>query len=99
MNNIFTVEIVTEEGSYIKVTGKYEMDMIPEIGPFERGDILTEDKYHGHQIYVALATKDEDGKDGLVLDTKSGHPSIKKPLLKIVPGLHLLVLKNGRESD
>ena len=32
MNNIFTVETVAEEGSYIKVTGKYELDMVPEIG-------------------------------------------------------------------
>jgi len=94
MNNIFTVETVTEEGSYLKVTGEYQLDMIPEIGPFERGDILTEDKYHGHQIYVVFATKDENGKDGLVLDTKSMHPDIKKPLLTIIPGLHLLKQDN-----
>ena len=90
-NNIFTVNTVIEDGSYIKVTGVYQ---IPEGSPFERGDILTEDKYHGHQIYVAFATKDENGKDGLVLDTKSMHPSIEKSLNKIIPGLHLLKIKD-----
>jgi hypothetical protein len=89
--NIFTVDTVIEEGSYIKVTGVYQ---IPEGSPFERGDILTEDKYHGHQIYVAFATKDDDGKDGLVLDTKSMHPSIEKALDKIIPGLHLLKIED-----
>jgi hypothetical protein len=87
INNIFTVDSVIEEGSYIKVTGKY---LIPEGLPFERGDILTEDKYNGHQIYVAFATKDKNGKDGLTLDTKSMHLSIKKSLDTIIPGLHLL---------
>ena len=91
MNNIFKVDTVIEEGSYIKVTGKY---LIPEGLPFERGDILTEDKYHGHQIYVAFATKDENGKDGLTLDTKSMHPSIKKSLDKVSSGLHLLKIED-----
>ena len=91
VNNIFTVDTVIEEGSYIKVTGKY---LIPEGLPFERGDILTEDKYHGHQIYVAFATKDENGKDGLTLDTKSMHPSIKKSLDKVSSGLHLLKIED-----
>ena len=90
-NNIFTVDTVIEDGSYIKVTGVYQ---IPEGSPFERGDILTEDKYHGHQIYVAFATKDDNGKDGLVLDTKSMHPSIEKALDKIIPGLHLLKIED-----
>jgi len=90
-NNIFTVDTVIEDGSNIKVTGVYQ---IPEGSPFERGDILTEDKYHGHQIYVAFATKDDDGKDGLVLDTKSMHPSIEKALDKIIPGLHLLKIED-----
>ena len=91
INNIFTVDSVIEEDSYIKVTGKY---LIPEGLPFERGDILTEDKYHGHQIYVAFATKDENGKDGLTLDTKSMHPSIKKSLDKVSSGLHLLKIED-----
>ena len=91
MNNIFTVDNVIEEGSYIKVTGKY---LIPEGLPFERGNILTEDKYSGHQIYVAFATKDENGKDGLTLDTKSMHPSIKKSLDKVSSGLHLLKIED-----
>jgi hypothetical protein len=91
INNIFTVDSVIEEDSYIKVTGKY---LIPEGLPFERGDILTEDKYHGHQIYVAFATKDENGKDGLTLDTKSMHPSIKKSLDKVSNGLHLLKIED-----
>ena len=91
VNNIFTVDTVTIDGSYIKLTGVYQ---IPESSPFERGDILTEDKYHGHQIYVAFATKDDDGKDGLVLDTKSMHPSIEKALDKIIPGLHLLKIED-----
>ena len=91
VNNIFTVDTVITEGSYIKVTGKY---LIPEGLPFERGNILTEDKYKGHQIYVAFATKDENGKDGLTLDTKSMHPSIKKSLDKVSSGLHLLKIED-----
>ena len=91
VNNIFTVDNVIEEGSYIKVTGKY---LIPEGLPFERGNILTEDKYSGHQIYVAFATKDENKKDGLTLDTKSMHPSIKKSLDKVSSGLHLLKIED-----
>lgn len=93
-NNIFTVDSVIEEGSYIKITGEYQLNMIPECLPFKRGDILTEDKYNGHQIYVAFATKDENGKDGLVLDTKSMHPSIKKSLDTIIVGLHLFKIKD-----
>ena len=94
INNIFTVDSVTTEDSYIKVTGEYQMNMVPGVLPFETGDILTEDKYHGHQIYVAFATKDENGKDGLILDTKSMHPSIKKSLDKIIPGLHLFKIED-----
>jgi len=94
--NIFTVDTVIEDGSYIKVTGVYQ---IPEGSPFERGDILTEDKYNGHQIYVAFATKDENGKDGLVLDDKSRHPTIKKPfsekLIKDLKlGIHLFKIED-----
>jgi hypothetical protein len=86
-NNIFTVDAVIEDGSYIKVTGKY---LIPNGLQFEKGDILTEDKYNGHQIYVAFATKDENGKDGLVLDIKSMHPGIKKPFSeKLIKDLKL----------
>ena len=51
VNNIFTVDTVIEEGSYIKVTGEYQ---IPDSSLFKRGDILTEDKYNGHQIYVSF---------------------------------------------
>ena len=94
INNIFTVDSVIEEGSYIKVTGEYQLSMIPGSLPFERGDILTEDKYHGHQIYVAFATKDENEKDGLTLDTKSIHPSIKKSLDTIIPGLNLFKIED-----
>ena len=90
VNNIFTVDTVTIDGSYIKLTGVYQ---IPDCVPFERGDILTEDKYDGHQIYVAFVTKDENEKDGLILDTRSMHPSIKKSLDKVSNGLHLLKLK------
>ena len=94
--NIFTVNSVKKEGSYIKVTGVYQ---IPEGSLFERGDILTEDKYHGHQIYVAFATKDDNGKDGLVLDTKSMHPGIEKPfsekLIKDLKlGIHLFKIED-----
>jgi len=91
INNIFTVDSVIEEDSYIKVTGKY---LIPEGLPFERGNILTEDKYNGHQIYVAFATRDENEKDGLTLDTKSIHPSIKKSLDTIIPGLNLFKIED-----
>ena len=99
MNNIFTVETVAEEGSYIKVTGKYELDMVPEAEHFKKGDILTEDQYHGHQIYVSFAITDENGIHGLILDTKSMHPDIIKPLLKIMPGLHLFKVKDDTESN
>jgi len=96
LNNIFTVDTVTIDGSYIKLTGVYQ---IPESLPFERGDILTEDEYHGHQIYVAFVTKDENGKDGLVLDNKSMHPTIKKPfsekLIKDLKlGIHLFKIED-----
>ena len=91
INNIFTVDTVIEEGSYIKVTGKY---LIPEGLPFERGNILTEDKYNGNQIYVAFETRDENEKDGLTLDTKSIHPSIKKSLDTIIPGLNLFKIED-----
>jgi len=85
--NIFTIDTVIEDSSYIKVTGVYQ---IPEGLPFERGDILTEDKYHGHQIYVAFATKDDNGKDNLVLDNKSMRPTIKKPFTeKLIKNLEL----------
>jgi len=94
MNNIFTVDTVIEENSYIKVTGKYLIPKIVGGLPFERGNILTEDKYNGHQIYVAFATKDENGKDSLTLDTKSMHPSIKKSLDKVISGLHLLKIED-----
>jgi len=91
LNNIFTVDSVIEANGYFFVTGKY---LIPTGLPFEKGDILTEDKYNGHQIYVAFATKDENGKDGLTLDTKSMHPSIKKSLDKVSSGLHLLKIED-----
>ena len=91
VNNIFTVDTVTIDGSYIKVTGEYQ---IPDISLFKRGDILTEDKYNGHQIYVSFGTKDKDGKEGLILDTKSMHSSIKKSLDKIIKGLHLFKIED-----
>jgi len=91
MNNIFTIDSVIEASDYCFVTGKY---LIPTGLPFERGDILTEDKYHGHQIYVAFAIKDEEGNDCLTLDTKSMHPSIKKSLDTIIPGLNLFKIED-----
>lgn len=91
LNNIFTVDTVIEEGSYIKVTGKY---LIPEGLPFERGDILTEDKYNGHQIYVAFVIKDEKGNDCLTLDTRSMHPDIKKSLDTVTLGLNLFKIED-----
>jgi len=91
INNIFTVDSVIEEDSYIKVTGKY---LIPEGLPFERGDVLTVDAYYGRQVYVAFATRDENEKDGLILDTRSMHPSIKKSLDKVSNGLHLLKIED-----
>jgi len=91
MNNIFRVDSVIEEGNYIKVTGVYQ---IPESLSFERGDVLTEDKYNGHQIYVTFATKGENGKDGLVLDTKSMHPKITKELIDIIPGMMLFKIED-----
>jgi hypothetical protein len=96
VNNIFTVDTVIEEGSYIKVTGEYQ---IPDSSLFKRGDILTEDKYNGHQIYVSFGTKDENGKDGLVLDNKSMHHTIKKPfsekLIKDLKlGIHLFKIED-----
>jgi len=91
VNNIFTVDTVTIDGSYIKLTGVYQ---IPESSPFERGDILTEDKYNGHQIYVSFGTKDKDGKDGLILDTRSMHPAIKKSLDTVTLGLNLFKIED-----
>ena len=91
VNNIFTVDSVIEEGSYIKVTGEYQ---IPEGLLFERGDILTEDKYNGHQMYVTFTTKCENGKDGLVLDTKSMHSKVTKELIDIIPGMMLFKIED-----
>jgi len=97
MTNIFTIKAVTKrESSYVQVTGTYQFDdTMPEIPHFERRDILTEDKYHGHQIYVSFSGKTENGEDYLILDNASQHPDIKKPftekLLKDLElGLHLL---------
>lgn len=95
MNNIFTIKAVTKrEGSYVQVTGTYQLDMLPEATPFERGDILTEDKYHGHQIYVSFSGINTDGEHSLILDNASQHPDIKKPFTEKVLkdlelGLHL----------
>ena len=94
LNNIFTVDTVIEEDTYIKITGEYQLSMIPGSLPFKKGDILTEDKYNGHQIYVVFATKDEKGDDCLTLDTKSMHPNIKKSLDAIIPGLHLFKIED-----
>jgi hypothetical protein len=92
INNLFTVDSVIEEGSYIKVTGVYQ---IPEGSPFERGDILTEDKYNGHQIYVSFSGKSADSdKDNLMLDTKSMHPKITKELIDIIPGMMLFKIED-----
>ena len=95
MTNVFTIKAVTKrEGNYIYVTGEYRWYMLPETTYFERGDILTEDKYHGHQIYVSFSGKTEDREDYLILDNASQHPDVKKPftekLLKDLElGLHL----------
>jgi hypothetical protein len=96
MRNIFTIKAVTKkEGSYVQVTGNYQYDVImPEIPHFERGDILTEDRYHGHQIYVSFSGKTEAGEDYLILDNASQHPKVKKPFTEKVLkdlelGLHL----------
>lgn len=92
VNNIFTVDSVIEEGNYIKVTGVYQ---IPEGLPFERGDILTEDKYNGHQIYVSFSGKSVDSdKDSLTLDTKSMHPKVTKELIDIIPGMMLFKIED-----
>ncbi len=92
MNNIFTVDSVIEEGNYIKVMGEYQ---IPESLPFERGDILTEDKYNGHQIYVNFSGKNiESGKYSLILDTKSMHPKVTKELMDIIPGMMLFKIED-----
>lgn len=96
MNNIFTIKAVTKrEDNYVHVTGTYQFDdTMPEIPHFERGDILTEDKYHGHQIYVSFSGTNANGEQSLILDNASQHPDIKKPftekLLKDLElGLHL----------
>jgi hypothetical protein len=89
--NIFTVDTVIEDGSYIKVTGVYQ---IPEGSPFERGDILTEDKYNGHQICVAFVTKDENGNDCLTLDTRSMHDTIILLLKNLYSGLNLFKIES-----
>ena len=91
VNNIFTVDSVIEEGSYIKVTGKY---LIPNGLQFEKGDILTEDKYNGHQICVAFVTKDENGNDCLTLDTRSMHDTIILLLKNLYSGLNLFKIES-----
>lgn len=95
MTNIFTIKAVTKiEDNYVHVTGEYQLDMLPEVTHFERGDILTEDKYHGHQIYVSFSGTNTNFEQSLILDNASQHPDIKKPftekLLKDLElGLHL----------
>ena len=91
VNNIFTVDSVIEANGYCFVTGKY---LIPTGLSFEKGDILTEDKYNGHQIYVVFATKDEKGNDCLTLYTKSIHSNIEKSLDVIIPGLNLFKIED-----
>jgi hypothetical protein len=104
MNNIFTIKaVIMKEGSYVHVTGEYQLSMIPEIPHFKRGDILTEDKYNGHQIYVSLSGETETGENYLVLDNASQHPDIKKPftekLIKDLElGIHLLKQDNGKDN-
>ena len=96
MSNIFTIKAVTKrEDNYVHVTGEYQLDMLPEVTHFERGDILTEDKYHGHQIYVSFSGTNANGEQSLILDNASQHPDIKKPFTEKVLkdlelGLHLL---------
>jgi len=95
MNNIFTIKAITKrEDTYVQVTGTYQLDMLPEATHFERGDILTEDKYNGHQIYVSFSGTNTDGEHTLILDNTSQHPDIKKPFTEKVLkdlelGLHL----------
>jgi hypothetical protein len=91
MSNIFTIKAVTKiEDNYVHVTGEYQLSMMPEIKPFERGDILTEDKYHGHQIYVSFSGTNTNGEQSLILDNASQHPDIKNPFSeKVLNGLHL----------
>jgi hypothetical protein len=95
MNNIFTIKAITKrEDTYVQVTGTYQLDMLPEATHFERGDILTEDKYNGHQIYVSFSGTNTDGEHTLILDNASQHPDIKKPFTEKVLkdlelGLHL----------
>lgn len=104
MNNIFTIKaVIMKEGSHVHVTGEYQLSMIPEIPHFKRGDILTEDKYNGHQIYVSLSGETETGENYLVLDNASQHPDIKKPftekLIKDLElGIHLLKQNNGEDN-
>ena len=104
MTNIFIIKAVTKrEGNYVQVTGFYQFDKIlPEIPHFERGDILTQDKYNGHQIYVSFSGTNADGEYNLILDNASQHPDIKKPFTKKVLkdlelGLHLF--KHDRTSN
>ena len=95
MTNIFTVKaVIKREDNYVHVTGEYQLDMLPETTHFERGDILTEDKYHGHQIYVSFSGTNANGEQSLILDNASQHPDIKKPFTEKVLkdlelGLHL----------
>jgi hypothetical protein len=96
MTNIFTIKAVTKkEGNYVHITGTYQFDeTMPEIPHFERGDILTEDKYHGHQIYVSFSGTNTNSEHILILDNASQHPEVKKPFTEKVLkdlelGLHL----------
>ena len=95
MTNIFTAKaVIKREDNYVHVTGEYQLDMLPEATHFERGDILTEDKYHGHQIYVSFSGTNANGEQSLILDNASQHPDIKKQFTEKVLkdlelGLHL----------
>ena len=83
MKNMFKVTSVSYDSTYIKVEGEY---MIPEASPFEREDILTEDKYTGHQIMVSFSVKNDTGNLGLILDTRSMHPKVVNSMTEIKVG-------------
>ncbi len=88
MTNIFTIKAVTKiEDNYVHVTGEYQL---AEATHFERGDILTEDKYHGHQIYVSFSGTNTNFEQSLILDNASQNPNIKKPFTeKLLKDLEL----------
>ena len=100
MFTIKSLKIDKTNPNYITVLGEEDAIFKQAFGPIQHGDILTEDKYNGHQIFVSSIITTKDNEYGLLLDNKSMHPKCIKPFEKIsttvekgmslMPGIHLM---------